>query len=133
MVCDFDMFVNWVFNLEMVCCLFVLLKNDGLLLFKVLLWCIVVIGFNVDSVDVLVGNYNGMLFRLIMLLVGLKVWFLGVCIDFVEGIGWVVLFFEDFFVVSLCVDVGCISVGLYFECFVNFKLEGEFSLMVFVL
>ncbi|MDR7117655.1 glycoside hydrolase family 3 C-terminal domain-containing protein [Caulobacter sp. BE254] len=66
----------------------VLLKNDGLLPLKAAPARIAVIGPNADSLDALVGNYNGTPSRPVTVLAGLRARFPGARIDFVEGSGW---------------------------------------------
>ncbi len=122
---DFDTPANRALNLETARRSLVLLKNDGLLPLKAPPRRIAVIGPNADSVDALVGNYNGTPSRPITLLAGLKARFPGARIDFVEGTGWVAPPLEDLPAASLCADAGCTSAGLHFERFANLKLEGE--------
>ena len=66
----------------------VLLKNDGLLPLKAAPARIAVIGPNADSVDALVGNYNGTPSRPATVLAGLRERFPNARIDAVEGSGW---------------------------------------------
>jgi beta-glucosidase len=66
----------------------VLLKNDGLLPLKVAPARIAVIGPNADSLDALVGNYNGTPSKPITVLAGLKARFPNARVEFVEGSGW---------------------------------------------
>jgi beta-glucosidase len=66
----------------------VLLKNDGLLPLKAAPTRIAVIGPNADSLDALVGNYNGTPSKPVTVLAGLRERFPGAKIDFVEGSGW---------------------------------------------
>jgi beta-glucosidase len=66
----------------------VLLKNDGLLPLKAAPARIAVIGPNADSLDALVGNYNGTPSKPITVLAGLKARFPNARVDFVEGSGW---------------------------------------------
>jgi beta-glucosidase len=66
----------------------VLLKNDGLLPLKTAPARIAVIGPNADSVDALVGNYNGTPSRPVTVLAGLRERFPNARIDAVEGSGW---------------------------------------------
>jgi beta-glucosidase len=121
---DFDTPVNRALNLESARRSLVLLKNDGLLPLKVAPRRIAVIGPNADSVDALVGNYNGTPSKPITLLAGLKARYPGARIDFVEGTGWVAPPLEDLPAASLCADAACSHAGLNFERFANLKLEG---------
>jgi len=66
----------------------VLLKNDGLLPLKAAPARIAVVGPNADSIDALVGNYNGTPSKPVTVLAGLKARFPDARIDFVEGTGW---------------------------------------------
>jgi len=66
----------------------VLLKNDGLLPLKAAPARIAVIGPNADSIDALVGNYNGTPSRPVTVLAGLRERFPNARIDVVEGSGW---------------------------------------------
>jgi beta-glucosidase len=66
----------------------VLLKNNGLLPLKAAPARIAVIGPNADSLDALVGNYNGTPSRPVTVLAGLRERFPGAKIDVVEGSGW---------------------------------------------
>jgi beta-glucosidase len=121
---DFDTPAHRALNLETARRSLVLLKNDGLLPLKAAPRRIAVIGPNADSVDALVGNYNGTPSKPITLLAGLKARFPGARIDFVEGTGWVAPPLEDLPAASLCADAACSRAGLNFERFANLKLEG---------
>lgn len=121
---DFDTPAHRALNLETARRSLVLLKNDGLLPLKAAPRRIAVIGPNADSVDALVGNYNGTPSKPITLLAGLKARFPGARIDFVEGTGWVAPPLEDLPASSLCADAACSRAGLHFERFANLKLEG---------
>jgi beta-glucosidase len=66
----------------------VLLKNNGLLPLKAAPARIAVIGPNADSLDALVGNYNGTPSRPVTVLAGLRERFPGAKIEVVEGSGW---------------------------------------------
>jgi beta-glucosidase len=66
----------------------VLLKNDGLLPLKAAPARIAVIGPNADSLDALVGNYNGTPSKPVTVLAGLRERFPDAKIEFVEGTGW---------------------------------------------
>ena len=121
---DFDTPAHRALNLESARRSLVLLKNDGLLPLKAPPRRIAVIGPNADSVDALVGNYNGTPSQPITLLTGLKARFPGARIDFVEGTGWVAPPLEDLPTSSLCADAACGRAGLHFERFDNTRLEG---------
>jgi beta-glucosidase len=121
---DFDTPAHRALNLESARRSLVLLKNDGLLPLKTPPRRIAVIGPNADSVDALVGNYNGTPSRPITLLAGLKARYPGARIDLVEGTGWVAPPLEDLPASSLCADAACSRAGLQFERFANIKLEG---------
>ena len=82
---DFDTPSHRALNLEAARRSLVLLKNDGLLPLKAAPRRIAVIGPNADSVDALVGNYNGTPSRPVTLLAGLKARFPQARIDVVEG------------------------------------------------
>jgi beta-glucosidase len=122
---DFDTPAHRTLNLESARRSLVLLKNDGLLPLKAPPRRIAVIGPNADSVDALVGNYNGTPSKPITLLAGLKARFPEARIDFVEGTGWVAPPLEDLPPSSLCADAACSRAGLQFERFANLKLEGS--------
>ncbi|MGM9490459.1 glycoside hydrolase family 3 C-terminal domain-containing protein [Ideonella sp. YS5] len=122
---DFDTPAHRALNLESARRSLVLLKNDGLLPLKAPPRRIAVIGPNADSVDALVGNYNGTPSKPITLLAGLKARFPGARIDFVEGTGWVAPALEDVPASSLCADATCSRAGLNVERFANLKLEGS--------
>lgn len=121
---DFDTPAHRALNLESARRSLVLLKNDGLLPLKAAPRRIAVIGPNADSVDALVGNYNGTPSKPITLLAGLKARFPGARIDFVEGTGWVAPPLEDLPAGNLCADAACSRPGLHLERFANIRLEG---------
>ncbi|HEY9028403.1 MAG TPA: glycoside hydrolase family 3 C-terminal domain-containing protein [Burkholderiaceae bacterium] len=121
---DFDTPAHRALNLESARRSLVLLKNDGLLPLKAAPRRIAVIGPNADSVDALVGNYNGTPSKPITLLAGLKARFPDARIDVVEGTGWVAPPLEDLPASSLCADAACNRAGLQFERFTNTRLEG---------
>lgn len=102
----------------------VLLKNDGLLPLKTAPKRIAVIGPNADSVDALVGNYNGTPSKPITVLAGIKARFPQSQVDYVIGTGWVSPPLEDVPNGVLCVDAACTQAGLKFEEFQGAKLEG---------
>lgn len=122
---DVDTPAHRALNLEAARRSLVLLKNDGLLPLKTAPRSIAVIGPNADSVDALVGNYNGTPSRPITLLAGLKARYPQARIHFVEGTGWVAPPLEDLPEASLCADAACSRAGLKQEHFGNTELKGE--------
>jgi len=111
-------------NLEAARRSLVLLKNDGVLPLKTPPRRIALIGPNADSVDALVGNYNGTPSRPVTLLAGLKARYPDARIEAVEGTGWVAPPLEDLPPERLCADAACSRPGLNFERFANLELEG---------
>ncbi len=95
----------------------VLLKNDGLLPFKTEPGRILVVGPNADSVDALVGNYNGTPSQPITVYAGIKARFARSQVSFVEGTGWVGPPLEDVPDAVLCSDAACAQPGLHAEQF----------------
>lgn len=102
----------------------VLLKNDGLLPFKTAPGRIVVIGPNANSVDALVGNYNGTPSQPITVYAGIKARFANSQVSFVEGTGWVGPPLEDVPDAALCLDAACTQPGLQAEEFKGTKVAG---------
>lgn len=102
----------------------VLLKNDGLLPFKTAPGRIVVIGPNANSVDALVGNYNGTPSQPITVYAGIKARFANSQVSFVEGTGWVGPPLEDVPDAALCLDAACTQPGLQAEEFKGIKVAG---------
>lgn len=66
--------------------LLVLLKNDGILLLLCDIKCIVVVGFIVDDIMVLFGNYFGILVVLVIILQGICEVVKGVEVCYVRGV-----------------------------------------------
>jgi beta-glucosidase len=99
----------------------VLLKNNGLLPFKTAPARIAVIGPNADSVDSLVGNYNGTPSQPITVYAGIKTRFAKSQVTFVEGTGWVGPPLEDVPDAALCVDAACTQAGVTAEEFKGTK------------
>jgi beta-glucosidase len=95
----------------------VLLKNDGLLPLKAAPRRIAVIGPNADSVDALVGNYNGTPSKPVTLLSGLRQRFPEARIDFVEGTGHTGAPFKPVPAGALCLDAACTRPGVRMEVF----------------
>jgi beta-glucosidase len=102
----------------------VLLKNDGLLPLKTQPKRIAVIGPNADSIDALVGNYNGTPSKPITVLAGIRARFPKAEVTYVEGTGWVAPPLENVPDGVLCLDQACTQKGLKFEEFKGPKLEG---------
>ncbi|MGA9658312.1 MAG: glycoside hydrolase family 3 C-terminal domain-containing protein [Asticcacaulis sp.] len=121
---DFDTPAHQAINLEAARQSLVLLKNDGTLPLKSDTLHIAVIGPNADSVDALVGNYNGTPSKPITVLAGLRARFPNASIDYVEGTGIVAPPLEDVPEASLCLDAACAQPGVKLEQFDNLNLEG---------
>jgi len=102
----------------------VLLKNAGLLPLKQAPRRIAVIGPNADSVDALVGNYNGTPSHPVTVLAGLRARFPQALVTHIEGTGWVAPPLQDVPPASLCVDAACNRPGMQLERFDNLALEG---------
>ena len=103
----------------------VLLKNDGLLPLNAAPRRIAVIGPNADSVDALVGNYNGTPSRPVTLLTGLKARFPQADIAYVEGAGLVGSPMAPTPDAIFCVDETCTAPGLKVETFEGLELAGS--------
>lgn len=86
---DFDTPAHHQLALRMARESLVLLKNDGLLPLKAEPRRIAVIGPNANSVEALLGNYNGTPTRPVTVLAGLKARFPQAEIIYAEGTGWV--------------------------------------------
>lgn len=102
----------------------VLLKNDGILPLTSTPRRIAVVGPNADSVEALVGNYNGTPSAPITVLAGLKARFPESEITFVEGTGWVAPPLEDVPNLAFCTDAACATPGLTVEEFAGPALAG---------
>jgi beta-glucosidase len=102
----------------------VLLKNNGLLPFKTAPGRILVVGPNGNSVDSLVGNYNGTPSQPITVYAGIKARFAKSQVSFVEGTGWVAPPLEDVPDAALCRDAACTQPGLEAEDFKGTKVSG---------
>jgi beta-glucosidase len=102
----------------------VLLKNEGLLPFKGEPGRILVVGPNADSVDSLVGNYNGTPSQPITVVAGIKARFAKSQVTFVAGTGWVGPPLRDVPDAVLCQDAACTQPGLKVEEFKGGKLAG---------
>jgi beta-glucosidase len=102
----------------------VLLKNDGLLPLRSTPRRIAVVGPNADTVEALVGNYNGTPSHPVTILDGLKARFPEAEIRFVEGTGWVAPPLEDVPDLAVCADADCARPGLDAEEFAGPDLSG---------
>lgn len=102
----------------------VLLKNDGLLPLAQAPRRIAVIGPNADTVDALVGNYNGTPSNPSTILGGLRARFPEAELSYVEGTGWVAPPLEDIPDAAFCRDVDCTQAGLQAETFETPELGG---------
>lgn len=121
---DYDTPAHRRLNLEAARQSLVLLKNDGLLPLKQAPRNIAVIGPNADSVDALVGNYNGTPSQPVTVLEGIRTRFPAAQVTYVEGTGWVAPPLQDVPPESLCVDSACTQNGVKLERFDNLNLEG---------
>jgi beta-glucosidase len=122
---DYDTPANRQLSLEAARQSLVLLKNDGLLPLRTAPRRIAVIGPNADSVDALVGNYNGTPSHPITVLAGLRARFPQAQVTHVEGTGWVAPPLQDVPAESLCLDAACARPGVTFERFDNLDLQGK--------
>ena len=102
----------------------VLLKNNGLLPFRTAPGHILVVGPNANSVDPLVGNYNGTPSQPITVYAGIKARFATSQVTFVEGTGWVGPPLEDVPDALFCQDQGCMQPGLKTEEYEGTRLSG---------
>jgi beta-glucosidase len=102
----------------------VLLKNSGLLPFKAAPGRILVVGPNANSVEALVGNYNGTPSQPITVYAGIKARFATSRVTFVEGTGWVGPPLEDIPDARFCQDPDCTRPGLRVEEYQGTKLAG---------
>lgn len=104
----------------------VLLKNnDNFLPLKRKYGNIVVIGPNADSMDALVGNYNGTPSHPVTILAGIRRRFPQSKVTYVEGSGLIGPVLKPVPATELCTDAGCKQHGLKAEYFDNTKLEGK--------
>jgi beta-glucosidase len=102
----------------------VLLKNNGLLPFRTAPARIAVIGPNANSVDALVGNYNGTPSQPITVYAGIKARFATSQVTLVEGTGWVGPPLEDVPDAAFCADAACTRPGLNAEEFKGTRVAG---------
>lgn len=121
---DYDTPAHRSLNLDAARQSLVLLKNDGLLPLKQAPRRIAVIGPNADSVDALVGNYNGTPSKPITVLDGIRARFPQAQVSHIEGTGWVSPPLQDVPPASMCVDAACTQAGIRYERFDNPALEG---------
>lgn len=103
----------------------VLLKNDGLLPLAKAPRSIAVIGPNADSVDALVGNYNGTPSKPVTLLEGLRQRFPKARIDYVQGTGHVGPPLKPVPGAVLCLDARCSAKGVTVKEFAGTVAEGK--------
>ena len=102
----------------------VLLKNDGLLPLKTAPRTIAVIGPNADSVDALVGNYNGTPSRPVTVLAGVRARFPQAKVVHVPGVGLIGPASAPTPDAIFCQDAACSTQGLKVEEFGNLDLAG---------
>lgn len=102
----------------------VLLKNDGLLPLKAAPRTIAVIGPNGDSVDALVGNYNGTPSKPVTVLAGIRARFPDARVVHVPGTGVVGPASSPAPDTIFCQDAACAAKGLKVEEFGNLDLAG---------
>jgi beta-glucosidase len=102
----------------------VLLKNDGLLPLANAPGRIAVIGPNADSVDALVGNYNGTPSSPVTVLAGLRQRFPNSRISYVPGTGLVGAPLEPVPDAALCADEACARPGIVTASFADPALKG---------
>ncbi|WP_292033382.1 MULTISPECIES: glycoside hydrolase family 3 N-terminal domain-containing protein [unclassified Brevundimonas] len=114
---DFDTPEHRALALETARKSLVLLKNDGLLPLAQAPRRIAVIGPNADTVDALVGNYNGTPSSPSTILDGLRARFPQAEVIHVEGTGWVAPPLEDIPDAAFCRDAACVESGLSAEAF----------------
>jgi len=122
---DYDTPAHRRLNLETARQSLVLLKNDGLLPLARAPERIAVIGPNADSVDSLVGNYNGTPSKPITVLEGIRARFPQAQVSHIEGTGWVAPPLQDVPAAAVCRDPACKQPGLQLERFDNLGLEGK--------
>jgi beta-glucosidase len=102
----------------------VLLKNDGLLPLKAAPKSIAVIGPNADSVDALVGNYNGTPSQPITVLAGIRARFPDAKVTYVQGTGLIGPPSEPTPDAIFCQDAACATKGLKVEEFAGLDFAG---------
>ncbi len=102
----------------------VLLKNDGVLPLRQAPARIAVIGPNADSLDALLGNYNGLPSQPVTVLAGIRKRFAQSKITFAQGAGLVGPVTAAVPESVLCADTACTTRGLKAEYFPNMTLSG---------
>jgi beta-glucosidase len=102
----------------------VLLKNDGLLPLARAPRRIAVIGPNADSIDALVGNYNGQPSRPVTVLDGIRARFPDARVDYAQGTGLAGPAEPTVPDAMLCADAACATPGLKAEHFAGADLAG---------
>jgi len=102
----------------------VLLKNDGLLPLKAAPKSIAVIGPNADSVDALVGNYNGTPSKPITVLAGIRERFPDAKVTYVAGTGLIGPPSAPTPDTIFCQDAACAAKGLKVEEYAGLELAG---------
>ena len=102
----------------------VLLKNDGLLPLDAAPKTIAVVGPNADSIDALVGNYNGTPSKPVTVLAGIRARFPDSKVVHVPGTGLIGPASTPAPDAIFCQDTGCTTKGLKVEEFGNLDLAG---------
>ncbi|RYH96528.1 MAG: glycoside hydrolase family 3 protein, partial [Acetobacteraceae bacterium] len=121
---DYDLAEHRALALETARKSLVLLKNDGLLPLAAAPRRIAVIGPNADTVEALVGNYNGTPSNPVTIAAGLRARFPESDVTYVEGTGWVAPPLEDVPDAAFCQDAACTRPGLRAEEFATPELGG---------
>jgi beta-glucosidase len=121
---DFDTPEHHAVALKMAQESMVLLKNDGLLPLARAPRRIAVIGPNADSVDALVGNYNGQPSSPVTVLDGIRARFPDAQIDYAPGTGLAGPAEPPVPDAVLCADAACTTPGLKAEHFAGAELAG---------
>lgn len=122
---DFDTPEHAALAMDVARASIVLLKNDGLLPLKAAPRRIAVIGPNADSVDALVGNYNGTPSKPVTVLAGLRQRYPDARIDHVEGTGLTGAPLKTVPDTALCIDAACSAKGVTVEEFAGPALTGQ--------
>lgn len=123
---DYDTPAHHAVSLDMARASMVLLKNaGGLLPLKAPPTRIAVIGPNADSLDALVGNYNGTPSAPVTVLGGLRARFPKAKIEYVQGIGLVGPAEDPVPDSVFCADAACKRSGLMAEHFDGVELAGK--------
>jgi beta-glucosidase len=122
---DYDTPAHHAVALQMAQESMVLLKNDGLLPLKTAPKRIAVIGPNADSIDALVGNYNGQPSKPITVLEGLRARYPNAKITYATGTGLAGPAEPAVPDAVLCADAACKTPGLKAEEFAGVALAGK--------